>query len=158
MQRHKHIAASYYRGADAIIFVYDVTDKHSFKCLQVLHTEAMELLDGQPVQTFLVGSKADWLFAGMNRDRASDGHPAKRTDAREVDTKEAAKFARLLNMGGVVECSSRFGDNVKEMFYNVMDQLVHGSPVQIRADTKAALDLQQVLIPDITSIVATYVA
>ena len=75
-----HLAPSYFRGATAVIFVYDVTDRASFDNLQALWDLAQPHLaalgtPGKDYVTILIGNKIDL------------------TEARVVTAEEATQFA-----------------------------------------------------------------
>ena len=52
---------SYYRGADAIVFVYDVTNSTSFENISfwINELEAACQMDGMPWNTTLTGDRSD---------------------------------------------------------------------------------------------------
>lgn len=56
--RFKTITSSYYRGADGIIVVYDITDRTSFDNVKVWLAEIEKYVDERTVR-FIVGNKND---------------------------------------------------------------------------------------------------
>lgn len=56
--RFKTITSSYYRGADGIIIVYDITDKTSFDNVKTWLAEIQKYVDEKTVK-FIVGNKND---------------------------------------------------------------------------------------------------
>ena len=56
--RFKTITSSYYRGADGIIVVYDITDRTSFDNVKTWLAEIEKYVDGRAVK-FIVGNKND---------------------------------------------------------------------------------------------------
>jgi len=57
-ERFRNITRSYYRGADAVLLVYDVTDEQSFGNVR-LWLQDLRNSTSRPVVTVLVGNKAD---------------------------------------------------------------------------------------------------
>ncbi len=87
-------------GANGVIFTYDITRYVTFKNLTdwlTVFNEANEIHD-QKLPILLVGSKLD--LEGV----------------RTVPKEEATKFANDNNFIDYIECSSKSGENVEELF------------------------------------------
>ena len=87
-------------GANGTIFMYDITRYITFKNLTdwlTVFNETNEIHD-QKLPILLVGSKLD--LEGM----------------RTVPKEEAIKFAKQNNFIDYIECSSKNGENVEELF------------------------------------------
>lgn len=95
-ERFRTITASYYRGSNGIIVVYDVTDRESFDHVSYWMKE-VDRLAAPDVCRLLVGNKSDL------------------TDKRVVTKEEGEALA---NQHGVafLETSARENSNVDEMF------------------------------------------
>jgi small GTP-binding protein len=95
-------------GANGVIFMYDITRYVTFKNLTdwlTVFNEANEIHD-QKVEILLVGSKLD--LEGV----------------RTVPKEEAIKFAKQNNFLDYIECSSKSGENVEELFAIISKSMV----------------------------------
>jgi len=95
-------------GANGTIFMYDITRYVTFKNLTdwlTVFKEANEIHD-QKLPILLVGSKLD--LEGM----------------RTVPKEEAIKFANDNNFIDYIECSSKSGENVEELFAIISKSMV----------------------------------
>ena len=95
-ERFRSITYSYYRGANAIIIVFDLSDKKSFiniiEWLKQIEKHAKE-----NVFKFLVGNKSDLI------------------DERKVTYEEAKKYADEHDLP-YIETSAKEGININELF------------------------------------------
>lgn len=95
-ERFRTITSSYYRGAQGIIIVYDVTDKDSFNNVkQWLHE--IDRYASEDVKKLLVGNKSDL------------------DDKRETTYAEAEEEAKTLRMQ-FLETSAKNSTNVEKAF------------------------------------------
>jgi len=95
-ERFRSITYSYYRGANAIIIVFDITDKKSFLSI----TEWLKQIEKhakENVIKFLVGNKIDL------------------TDQRKVSYDEAKQYADEHELP-YIETSTKEGININELF------------------------------------------
>jgi len=103
-ERYRTITSSYYRGAHAILVVFDTTNRETFlnvrKWLDEVERYAVE-----DVAICLVGTKSDLK------------------GEREVTTEEAREFAQGSDLA-FVETSAKFSTNVQELFFNMTEELV----------------------------------
>ena len=87
-------------GANGTIFMYDITRYSTFKnldeWLEVFNTTSKE--HGQEISKILVGSKSDLI------------------DSRTVSKNDAIKYSENKNFLKYLECSSKNGENVEEVF------------------------------------------
>jgi Ras-related protein Rab-1A len=95
-ERFRTITASYYRGSNGIILVYDVTNRDSFDHISYWMQE-VDRLASADVCRLIVGNKSDL------------------TDKRVVTTQEGEALAQQYGIS-FLETSARDNTNVDEMF------------------------------------------
>ncbi|CAM4892538.1 unnamed protein product [Rotaria socialis] len=103
-ERYRSITNAYYRGAQAVIIVFDVTKAESFDNLKMWLEELNQHLD-QSVKKILVGNKYDLIYD------------------RVVGRETAQKFADSLNIP-YVETSAKGSMNVEEAFNILLTQIM----------------------------------
>jgi Ras-related protein Rab-1A len=99
-ERFRSITTSYYRGADIIVLVYDITHRESFLALK----EWVAIVNGkvdEDVKYLVVGNKSD-LWA-----------------QRRVTQEEAGAFAASLG-ASYIEASAKMVSNVSNIFEEVI--------------------------------------
>lgn len=102
-ERFGTITKAYYRSAEAVILVYDITDKQSFNELGRWVDEIDMHTRNDPIR-ILVGNKCDM------------------TELRQTSKEEGQQFAEPRGFQ-FFETSSLTGENVHEMFLNVAQQV-----------------------------------
>jgi len=102
-ERFRTITSAYYRGADGIIVVYDVTHKESFEHVREWLQEVEKYANDSTVK-LLVGNKSD------------------RQD-RVVTTEEGQALADELGVP-FIETSARSADNVEQAFTRMAGDLI----------------------------------
>eukprot|EP01125_Pyxidicula_operculata_P004641 TRINITY_DN1745_c0_g1_i1.p1 TRINITY_DN1745_c0_g1~~TRINITY_DN1745_c0_g1_i1.p1 ORF type:complete len:126 (-),score=14.32 TRINITY_DN1745_c0_g1_i1:115-492(-) len=106
-ERYRTIITSYYRGSQAILIVYDITNRVSFdNVTEWLNEIAKHASDD--VLKILVGSKSDL------------------DENRSVSYEEGQKFADSHGMP-FYEISSKMNTNIDEIFENATTQLLSNS-------------------------------
>lgn len=100
----RNITTSYYRGAQAIIIVYDVTSLASFSHIDSWITE-VEKNCHDKIDLLLVGNKADL------------------ESERKISQEEGKEKAKALNVD-FLETSAKDKINVRRMFYKIAKQLL----------------------------------
>ncbi|XP_070554007.1 ras-related protein Rab-30-like [Ptychodera flava] len=118
-ERFRSITQSYYRSADALVVVYDVTSHESFRCLPGW-LEEIELYGRRVVITVLVGNKTDLV------------------QDREVSTQQGATFAETHGMR-FLETSAKEADNVDKLFLDVAKQLTEEVEMSEVENTKESV-------------------
>lgn len=98
-ERFRTITTSYFRGAQGIILVYDVTDRRSFESIRNWISQIQQHADVH-VNKMLVGNKCDML------------------DEKVVSTEEGQKLAKEFGIG-FWECSAKNNINVEQCFVSV---------------------------------------
>lgn len=115
-ERFRTITTSYFRGAQGIVLVYDVTDRRSFESIRNWISQIQQHADVH-VNKILVGNKCDMV------------------DEKVVSTEEGKKLAKEFGMD-FWEASAKNDTNVEQCFLtiarSVKDRLVadgSGGPV-----------------------------
>jgi len=103
-ERFRTITSSYYRGAQGIILVYDVSSRESFDALPRWYSE-LETYVSESVVKILVGNKVDKEFS------------------RQVPAKEGADFAKRMN-SLFIESSAKTAVGVREAFTEVVTKIL----------------------------------
>ena len=103
-ERFRTITSSYYRGAQGVILVYDVTSRESFEALPRWYNE-LETYVSSSVVKILVGNKVDKEFS------------------RQVSTADGEAFAA--RMGSLfIETSAKTSVGVRETFQEVVEKIM----------------------------------
>jgi len=101
-ERFQHINKLYYKDCDAVLFVYDISNRKSFERIEPLLEDFIMNSEGTCAYV-LIGNKAD-------------------TENREVQTSEGRSTAKKLGMP-LIECSAYTGENIGEIFNTLMGEL-----------------------------------
>ena len=103
-ERFRTITSAYYRGADGIILVYDVTNLNSFQHVQDW-LEDVHKVTGNEIPKLIIGNKSDLQYS------------------REVPTIKAQQYA--LGVGAsMIETSAKTADNVDKSFSMIAKELL----------------------------------
>lgn len=102
--RFRNIVASYYRGAQGIMLMYDITNPASFQSVTRWHEEAQGYLQSS-VPKLLIGNKADLA------------------NQRAVKLDEAHQLAERLGMD-YIETSAKSSQNVKQAFESMSRKIL----------------------------------
>jgi len=113
-ERFRTLTSSYYRNADAIIVVYDITDQESFTDVEGHITEGTRY--SQRSEKFLVGNKTDL------------------ETERVIKTESGKSLADKHNIM-FFETSAKTGSEVEKFFEAVARKLIGGAP---GADSKTS--------------------
>ena len=102
-ERFRTLTSSYYRGAQGIIIVYDVTDRESFDNVRQWMHE-IDRFANQGVCKILVGNKCDL------------------EEERKVSTEEGMELAKHYELP-FLETSARNSINVEQSFYTMTKEI-----------------------------------
>jgi Ras-related protein Rab-1A len=102
-ERFRTITSAYYRGANGIIIVFDLSDKETFDHVKIWMAEIENY--SNDVKVMLIGNKID--IEGSKR---------------QVSYQEAKEFADKLGIS-YIETSAKTSINVKEAFINMAYEL-----------------------------------
>jgi len=130
-ERFRTITQSYYRSANGVVLVYDITKRSSFLNLQRWIEE---------VRRF-TASNVPWILIGNKCDMES---------LREVERAEAVAMAELIpEVLLVLETSAKENTNVEECFTELAAELKHQQSGGVVADTEhpATLNLNSMRVP-----------
>ncbi|CAG9535493.1 unnamed protein product [Cercopithifilaria johnstoni] len=103
-ERFRAITTTYYRDADALLLVYDLTNRQSFIDIRDWLTRIKENAK-ETVLITLVGNKMDLQ------------------SSRKVEYEEGRQLAEAYNIG-FIETSAKSGQNVKETFQEITRKLI----------------------------------
>ncbi|KAL3081490.1 hypothetical protein niasHS_008092 [Heterodera schachtii] len=111
-ERFRSLTASYYRDADALLLVYDVTNRNSFDNIRDWLAQVKEYAKDS-VQLVLVGNKMDM------------------SSQRKVHADEGRRLAKAYNID-FMETSAKTGHNVHDVFAELSRRLVRACDPQRR--------------------------
>lgn len=107
-ERFRTITSSYYRGANAAILVYDITNKRSFenikKWLYEINTSSASSI--KAIKKIIVGNKADLV------------------DNRKISYDDAKIFCDILNIK-FIESSAKNSEKINEIFNIITHDLLN---------------------------------
>ena len=104
-ERFRTLTSAYYRGAHAILLVYDVTSRKSFENIKEWLSEVNDYCTSDDVIKMLVGNKID------------------KSESRLVQKMEAMEFARANNML-FVETSAKTSVGVQYAFLELVQKVL----------------------------------
>ena len=104
-ERYKSITTSFLKGADGVLFVYDITQKASFDGLKSWIRDSQEVT--QDFQKIIIGNKKD------------------KEKERKVSKEYFKKFCKDKKLKGF-ETSAKSGENINESFEELIKMIVEG--------------------------------
>ncbi|ORZ02363.1 ras family-domain-containing protein [Syncephalastrum racemosum] len=104
-ERFRTLTSSYYRGAQGVILVYDVTNRETFDALKTWWNEINTYCSSPDVVKMLVGNKVD------------------KDASRVVSYDEGAAMARKLQTL-FIECSAKTNIAVKDAFEELVTKII----------------------------------
>lgn len=110
-ERFHNVTRTYFRGASAVLLVYDICDRESFDWLVKWRDQVVEYAgDVSSVVLAVVGNKCD------------------RNDDRQVTEEEGRRAAQTLGVHLFFETSAKAGININELFEAVAREAVKKIP------------------------------
>ena len=106
--RFRSITKNYYKGAQGIVLIYDITEKDTFKSVKEWVKSIKNEAD-EKVVVILVGNKIDCI------------------EERKVSKEEGENLAKELSLP-FYECSAKTDTNINEVFTDLVDKLVINFP------------------------------
>lgn len=103
-ERFRAITAAYYRGADGIVFVYDVGDRESFNNIKDVWKKSIDKYSVDNYKAILIGNKVD---TGRKR---------------VVSTEEGKELAETLGVP-FIEVSAKTRNNINSIFDKLISMI-----------------------------------
>ena len=129
LDNYRATTASYFRGADAIILVYDVTKSSTFDDLKVWMDKMSSVASPQSL-IYIIGNKCDLMVE------------------RVISSTTAAAATESLGAHAYLETSATEDVNVTELFERIISDLVNLSPEDRLQRTTSTVRLGSDPIPD----------
>lgn len=123
-ERFHNITTSYYRGAHAIMLVYDITSSQSFQNVSAKWLEQIRMYANRDCVVLVVGNKSDL------------------TDQRAVTNESAQELADHFNLD-VMDASAKDGVNVDRAFHWLAEKGLEVRMTQDNRKQRAAVSLHQ---------------
>lgn len=99
-ESYRSITRSFYRRADGVLLVYDITAKHTFENCSHWMEEIRQNSNSEAV-IFLIGNQMDLVNSGQ---------------MEEVSQSDAEQFVKMHNLNGFAMTSAKSGMNVENAF------------------------------------------
>ncbi|KAM7194770.1 ras domain containing protein [Naviculisporaceae sp. PSN 640] len=115
-ERFRTLSTSFYRGAHAVLLVYDISSRASFLTMEKWFEEA-ETYTVEGIALCLVGAKLDKADPAQHEDAGAEG------GGREVSTEEGQALADA-HGALFVEVSSKTRENVRRAFVETVNRVV----------------------------------
>ena len=113
-ERFKNIVKHYYKGANGVLLIYDITKRDTFEKLEFWLEDLKENSDNlNNLFIYLIGNNNDL------------------EERREVDFEKANNFAKEKNIP-YIEVSAKTGNNIKKLF----DEMIKGTLSKIITNEK----------------------
>jgi len=123
-ERFHNITTSYYRGAHAIMLVYDITSSQSFQNVSAKWLEQIRMYANRDCVVLVVGNKSDL------------------TDQRAVTTEAAQELAEHFSLD-VMDASAKDGVNVDRAFHWLAEKGLEVRMTQKDTQKRAGVTLTQ---------------
>lgn len=119
-EKFRFLMPSSLAGAEGVIFMYDITRFNTLKDLSdwiKMYNNAIEKSDSNPV-SLLVGGKLDLK------------------EVRAITKENALEFGRNNRLNGYIECSSKDGTNIGQIFDNLTIMMMKNKGLFSKTDKK----------------------
>ena len=120
-ERYRSITNAYYRGAEGILIVFDVTKKESFENIQNWINE-VTVYTGKDVIMICLGNKNDLK--------------------KYIDNKEINEFKKKTGLE-IINVSAKTGDGVEEAFKHIIELLIKKNMVKNDETTNNGINLAE---------------
>lgn len=120
-ERYKTITTSYYRGANSICIVYDITDSESFEHIKNWIEEIHQYAKDN-VMLFLVGNKNDL------------------ESKRQISKKQGEDLASQYNMF-FLETSAKLTNNIEDLFVNATRAYINKSESMQKSKNRTEIEV-----------------
>ena len=124
-ERFKNIAKQYYRGANGILLIYDVSKRKSLEKIEFWLEEIKSYNKIEELCIYLVGNKID-----LN-------------DKREITTEEGQKYAEDHNIN-YYEVSAKTGININDLFNDIIKGSINKLNIEDKDKIVAQLDSKKI--------------
>lgn len=123
-ERFRSLVKSYYRGAHAVLLVYDVTSRETFDNCYMWLDDLTDQADSGII-VVLVGNKVDLIESnfGKKSDANANANANAESKKREVSIEEALTFAKNNHLL-YIETSAKIGTNVSTLFVTIATELI----------------------------------
>ncbi|XWV25288.1 rab family small GTPase [Tupanvirus deep ocean] len=108
-ERFRSITSSYYRGANAVMLVFDLTNIHSFARLEIWMRQIKQYMPDDKHKIILVGNKCE----------SSSASNVDRNMVKELCSKNNIEY---------IETSAKQNINVEEAFMKLVEQIIDDLP------------------------------
>ena len=122
-ERYKSLCESYYRKAEAILLVYDISDRKSFETIEKYYCRKIKELCKKNIPVILLGNKAD------------------KEDEREVPLDEGVKLSNKENYS-FKETSCLKNENVADAFETLIEMWNSGKSKNKQISINESLSLE----------------
>jgi len=122
-EKYQTITKTFYKGAHAVIIVFDITSRISFEEMTNMWFREVESNCDKDVQIAIVGNKCDM------------------ESQREVSHEEANNFA-IKNNSTYFEASAKSGTNIEQIFFGLTEIIYAKENLQLGTNEDEGLNLQ----------------
>ncbi|KAL0074559.1 P-loop containing nucleoside triphosphate hydrolase protein [Phycomyces blakesleeanus] len=119
-ERFRTLTSSYYRGAQGVILVYDVSNRETFDALHTWWNEVNTYCSSPDVVKMIVGNKVD------------------KESSRVVSHREGSELARKLQ-SLFVECSAKTNMGVKEAFEELVIKIIETPALRQKSQSPSTI-------------------
>ena len=112
-EKYRVVRSMYFQGCEGALLVYDVT-RHS----------TLESIDSKWLRDFKKYVKSQGAFVLI-------GNKIDLKDQRAIHTERGKELASRINASSFIETSAKFGENIEQAFYLLVNQILRNHGVKI---------------------------